>query len=1152
MGVFVGASGHWNSEAGKFEFLKKLGEGGFGEVWLADDPRRGEKVAVKFLHLKHCDQNNIEVFKREFEILAELKQVHLARVFDFGFSSENEQYFLSTEFCPGKPLLEAIAGKPVAYFEEILVQILSALECIHSQGIIHFDIKPENVLVEDLGGHPNVKLVDFGVAVRLKALPQQFGGTLAFIAPEVLARSAKLDHRVDLYSLGMLCLLCLTGRLPFRANDPEDVMEWHRSGSLSPSLWKGREVPAYLREITEKLLAKNPSDRFSNSRVVLNFLNLATGGRYRQEEEELNAQIPIEGPIVERREEVLRPIQERMEKALFSAEPADFSSVYFITGEAGLGKSRVLEEIRHVVQVKEIRFLQVECDWNVPSWPKLEKWLEMPPFSGDALDQNWQTRRRMDFLLEAAKRGPFCLLIDDFHKADQDLRSLVLELATHSRKLRAAGQSAPLFVVVATEENVEGGVRLPHLSAKGISNYLKLVLGERTPIENLAEVLHQYSGGLPLLMVEGLRFLAPHFFRGEPLENLLRPDKIHLLYEEKLKQLKPAEEELLLILALLFRPAAEAEILNILGMDSAAFVDVAENCMKLGLLSGNPYGDPVYRVSSQALALDLIGSLAADRRRELHGKIVRGLARSAATPVKELAYHYAKAGQNPEAIRFYREAGEALERDGKVASACECLQKAAELMEEGSPEWRSLTLKTFRLLILSGSYPEAEKVREKLAQYPTWESEELSGWLYFKTRKFAQAREHYQEAVKRLPAGDLLHHILLENALGNVDLHEGRVAEAVARFEKTFAKESELSEAERLQIKNNNLGLSLSLAGRHEEAVQFFRRRLERYDSYNISDQLTLLNGMGYACLKGSRYQETISTLKKAMVLAEQSGAMHALYAVMGNLLTALLKENRYIEALSILQKMDAYQRKFGTRKDIAHNLLRQGSVYLTLGMGEYALGCFREGRKVSEEISEPLLAGWFALMLAYWERSFGGFEAAENFFRQAESEAAAIGNEELKALAKYGLADLMYDQGKLEDCRKSLGELEVQTQDHEFEIRMRLLRAKSSAVGDPVPVFLELEQECKKNNYRELLWELYHAWGRHLSAKKARPEALERFEKGIQVLEGISATLPEEYRSRYLNQRFQKKLFEDREKEKGAAKGGFFSRLKRALPLTG
>lgn len=1143
------ASGQWISEAGKFEYIKKLGEGGFGEVWLADDPRRGEKVAVKFLHLKHCDQSNIEVFKREFEILAELKQVHLARVFDFGFSSDNEQYFLSTEFCPGKPLLEAIAGKPVSYYEEILVQILSALECIHSQGIIHFDIKPENVLVEDIEGHPNVKLVDFGVAVRLKAMPQQFGGTLAFIAPEVLARNPKLDHRVDLYSLGMVCLFCLTGRLPFRANDPEDVMEWHRSGSISPSLWKGREIPGYLREITEKLLAKNPSDRFSNSRVVLNFLNLATGGRYRHEEEELHAQIPIEGPIVERREEVLKPIQERMEKILFSAEAAPISSVYFLTGEAGLGKSRALEEIRHVVQVKEIRFLQIECDWNIPAWPKLEKWLEMPPLAGEQLDQHWQTRRRIDFLLDAAKKAPICLLVDDFHKADQDLRSLVMELTTQTRQAREAGQAAPLFLLVATEEEVEGGVKLPQLSPKAISTYLKLVLGERMPIENLAEVLYQYSGGLPLLMVEGLRFLAPHFFRGEPLENLVGPDKIHLLYQEKLQQLKPEEEELLLILALLFRSASESELLSILGHDGASFVTIVENCLKLGLLSGNPYGDPVYRVSSQALALDLIASLEAERRRALHEKIVQGLARSPETQSKELAYHYAKAGRHAEAVRHYRESGEAMEKEGKIGSACDCLQKAVDLMEEGSEAWQQAVLKAFRLSILSGNYSQGESYREKLAPYPSWEREEVSGWLYFKTRKFPQAREHYSEATKMLPESDLLHRILIENAIGNIDLQEGRVEDAIAKFRNTLGLEAGLPEEEKLQIKNNNLGLSLSLAGRHGEAIQFFQQRRGRCDSYNSSDTLSFLNAMGYACLKGSRYQETISVLKKAMTLAEQSGALHALYSVMGNLLTALLKENRYIEALSILQKMDVYQRKFGTRKDVAHNLLRQGSVYLTLGMGEYALGCFQEGLKVSREIGESLLVGWFLLMLAYWERGFGAAAKAEEFFKQAAAEAEPIANQELKALANYGLADLLVDQGNREACQKILRDIVGNAQDHEFEIRLRLLRAKAALEQDAAGAFSELEKECLKNNYRELLWELYHAWGKERLAKKSREEAIRLLEKGVQMLQGIAASLPEEYRSRYLGQNAQKNLIEDLEKEKNPPKGGFMARIRKILP---
>ncbi len=1138
---------HNHSEIGTFEFIHKLGKGGFGEVWLASDPNRDEKVAVKFLNLEHSTPGDIEVFKREFEILSELKQVHLARVFDFGYSPEKEQYFLSTEFCPGKKLLEAIDGKDVAYFEEILVQLLTALECIHSQGIIHFDIKPENVLVEDIDGSPQVKLVDFGVAVRLQAMPEQLGGTLAFVAPEVIERSSKLDHRVDLYSLGMMCLFCLTKRLPFIPGNPQDVIDWHRTGGLRDHIWKGRAVPNYLREITEKLLAKNPSERFSNARVVLNFLNLATGGKYRQAEEDLPAQVPIEGPLVERREEILRPLQERRLQALSSRAPVSDLSVQFICGERGIGKSRILDEIRHFIQLKEIPLLKIDCDWNVPTWPKLEKWLGTPALASDELNQSWQTRRRMDAILETAKKEPICLLIDDFHKADQEMKDLISALAERTQGMRKSGQGPPLFILLSTEEEIEGAESLKRLSPAGISQYLQLVLGETIPIEHLADVLFQYSGGLPLLMVEGLRFLAPYFFRGESLENLLRPEKIHLLYEDKIKRLTAEEEELLLVVALLFRQVSETELNNILNLSAAQLIARANNCFKMGLLSGNLYGEAIFRVSSQALALDLIGGLKEEKRKALHRKIARGLVRQSEVPLQEMAYHCAKAGEKDEAVGYYREAAAALEKAGKISSACDCLMRAAELTEPGSSEWRELSLKAFRLLVLSGNFREAEKYPQILESHPSWEREETEGWLNFKMRRFPQAREKYAEALRMLPDSNALHRILIENALGNIDLQEGHFPEAASRFRRTFESERELSEEERHQINNNNLGLSLAMLGEHEQAVEFFQVKLRGTEK--ITEKLALLNGLGFACLKASRYEDTISYLKQAMTLAESSGALHALFSVMGNLLTALLKENRYVEALSILKKIDSYQRRFGTRKDIAHNLLRQGSVYLMLGMGEFALGCFQEGLKFSRELGETLLIGWFLLMTAYWERDFGGAQKAEENFHQAEAEGSKAEHEELPALAQYGLADLFYDQGKLEKSRGNFEAIRFASQDHEFGIRLRLLRAKTLSPGDPQPLFSELEQECLKNQYKELLWEVYHAWGKSCLKRSAREDGLKFLEKGIQVLEGIAAALPEEYRSRYLKQAARKIVFEDRDKLRRSLKGGFFNRIKNVFP---
>jgi tetratricopeptide (TPR) repeat protein len=1137
----------WKSELGKFEYIKKLGEGGFGEVWLASDSARKTKVAVKLLHLRHSDEANIEVFKREFEILAELKQVHLARVFDFGFSPENEQYFLSTEFCPGKKLLDAIQGQAVEYFEEILVQILSALECIHSQGVIHFDIKPDNVLVETTDGRPNVKLVDFGVAVRMKALPEQFGGTLAYVAPEVLDRNPAIDHRVDLYSLGMLSLLCLTGELPFVSASPKAMMDWHRNGKIPAKIWKTRSVPGYLRELTEKLLAKNPADRFSNSRVVLNFLNLATGGKYRQEEESLQAQIPIEGPIVQRGEEILQPIWKKLQAALSGRGAADDSSVLFVCGEPGIGKSRVLEEIRHRLQVKEIPFLEIDCDWNVAACPKLDRWLNLGPAENE-IDPTWQNRRRIDSLIEAAEKNPLCLLIDDFHKGDQDLRNFVLDLVGRSRSIREAGQAPKLFVLAASGDPAEPGLKLNPLSLESILGYLRIVIGEGMPLGKLADVLHQYSGGLPLLMVEGLRYLAPHFFKGENLENILAPTKIHLLYEEKIQQLEAAQKELLLVLALLFRPATESELTDILGISASGLADLADACMKRGLMCGNRLGDSIYRVSSQALALDLIANLDPELRRPLHRKIAQGFARRPGSQRQELAYHLAKAGENGPALEHYQAAAERFEKDGKVASACDCLLKSLDLVEPSREEWNLLTLKVFRLLVQSGKYREAEEYRVKLGDFSSWERHETEGWYYFKTRKMAEARAKYLEALEQIPSAEIFRRLKIENSLGDVDLQEGKIADAVARFQKTSADESQLSEAEREKVPNNNLGLSLALLGRHAEAIAHFEKRLRELPPHKTTERIWLWNGLGYACLNASRYEDAMSHLKRALVLAEETGALHPLFSIMGNLLTTLLKKNRYVEALAILQKMDSYQKRFGSKRDVSHNLLRQGSVYLMLGMGEFAAECFRKGRKIAEELNEALLGAWFTLMEAYWEREFGDLLQAEAKCHETETAAKALNNEDLRAWARYGLAELAYDQGKLEDCRKHLAELPDTNPDQEFEIRLRLLRSKVGTVAKlPAETFGPLEAECLKNHYRELLWEVYESWAGACLKAKQRDEAVRIFEKGGQAIDAISSALPEEYRFRYLNQRARRHYFEDWQAAK-LRQSSLLSRIREAL----
>ncbi|MFO1463582.1 MAG: protein kinase [bacterium] len=1135
---------------------EKIGEGSFGEVYLAMDPALGRKVAVKFLRLDSSNPhfaNAVALFKREFELLRELKHPHLAAVHDFGLDPQRNQYFFSAEYCPGKTLYQAFQGREIGFLEDVLAQVLSALDYIHSQGVIHSDIKPENIMIEEREGAPFAKLMDFGVAGRLRSGGQQgIGGTPAYMAPELFGSNPRLDPRTDLYSLGMLLLELVAGKTPFERGNVKAATDWHLHGKIPEAAWQAREFPGYLRELIEKLLKKNPSERFSNARVVLNFLNLATSGRYQNLEAGLGAEISLEGPLVERREEVLEGLQKRIQ-SVFDPEAAAPSGVCFLSGERGIGKSRLLEELRQFLAVKEIPTFWLQGDWEIPAWPRLAEGLGLPDLAHDNLDREWQKRRRADALREAAKQRPLCLLIDDYHKIDKDMQDCI-------QKLAAEPTSVPLFIIAAGETEVDGAIRLKRLSANGVLQYVQGILGrgDRTP--GLADLLYRYSGGLPLLVVEGLRFLAPRFLRGERLEGLSLSSQIVNLYQDKIESLAEDEKKLVRLLALLFRPVTEAELTVILGATPAELGALAKPAVRHGLIlertDAGLDGDfsVTYQLHSQALATSLIEGLEPEVRKALHAQIARGLEAGGQAPLKELAYHLAKAGQVERAADCYEEAAKGLQAQGQVSSAARSYSKALQLLPEGSARWQELLTELVRLYILSSSYVEAEEALKKLENTPSWRLDQLRGWLAFKRRDFPNARRHYEAALGQLGETQGLDRILVENAMANVDLQDGKPGEAALRFQKTLAWEGGLSPEEKAKINNNNLGLALVLKGDDRGAIEFYERRSRELENQlKPEERIVLFNSKSYVFLQTSRYEEAISCLKQAMRLAEETGAMHPLSSIMGNLITALIKESRYAESLPLLQKIVAFQERLGNSRDVAYNLMRQGSVYLTLGIGEKAKHCLQEGRKFSGH-SDKNLELWYLLVEGYWEREHGSLDAAMEIFRKLEAGAREIGAEEIAYWGVYSQADLAFEQGKLEESRRLLATIPFSTQDKEFLARLHLLEAKLSASEkgkDPEKLFAAVESECQQGHFREILWELYHDWALTREKRAGHKAALPLYEQGVHIVEAIVGSLPEEYRDRYMNQRLRKKLFDDWKQPEQVPLKRMASRLKEFLRLS-
>jgi TolB-like protein/DNA-binding winged helix-turn-helix (wHTH) protein len=253
--------------ASRYRILERLGGGGAGVVYKAEDLRLGRNVALKFLSEELAEHPDaLERFRREARAAAALNHPNICTIYEIDESAG--QPFIAMELLAGQTLRARIAGRPL-HIEEILdvaIQATDALEAAHRQGIAHRDIKPANIFVTTAG---QVKILDFGLA---KLLPETRGltrpgmpvGTTAYMSPEQV-RAEDVDARSDLFSLGAVLYEMATGRQAFTAATPALVSDavLHQSPSSLSTL--NPEVPAGLERIITRLLEKNREQRYGSA-----------------------------------------------------------------------------------------------------------------------------------------------------------------------------------------------------------------------------------------------------------------------------------------------------------------------------------------------------------------------------------------------------------------------------------------------------------------------------------------------------------------------------------------------------------------------------------------------------------------------------------------------------------------------------------------------------------------------------------------------------------------------------------------------------------------------------------------------------------------------------------------------------------------------
>lgn len=698
---------------GQYVYRRVIGRGGMAHVVLASDPD-GQPIALKILKTGRVG-TGLQRFRREFRALARLRHPNVIRVDAYG--DVHGHPYIAMEYVDGKDLhtlIHQLQKLPEeerwARCESVLTDICRSLTYIHSHGLVHRDLKPSNVLIDSNG---RCKLTDFGIVKELDAdhdtqASVTLVGTWAYASPEQV-NGQPVDHRSDLFSLGVILFAMLTGRRPFVAKDLAGYIELHRN--LTPPLASEVEagVPPHLDDLCRRLLAHQPQRRPRGAQELL----------YRLEARAISAAEPTLQPdtaLVGR-----QGVIDRLGDAVAALSRGE-GGLVILEGEEGSGRSRLLalagEAARasgmpaHSLRVTRpdgptgvlLRLLE-----SVRKQASPADAAELERAARAAAESPGGTARLLlfDALTEALARqsreGPQVILVDDAHEA---LLPAIDGLLVLARKLA----TERVLIVLA----MDASVRTPRLDALralgsrvvvgnlGEPDAISLaasLLGNGRPAQAVGARLFRETGGNPGAIVDWLQDLIDSGIvvkagRGHRLGvdadeiatgHLDLPAAVLERVRPRIDALDLADRNLAEALAV-YEHELELDVLtSVLGLDEDTALDGVGRLDQDGLVRSRVAGPQTFvRLARPLDRTALYRALDPERRAYLHGAFATALEGQFGTTVTATARvgeHWARAGQAGRAYRRVVEGAATMRERGHNAEAWE-LTELADAYEE--------------------------------------------------------------------------------------------------------------------------------------------------------------------------------------------------------------------------------------------------------------------------------------------------------------------------------------------------------------------------------------------------------------------------------------------------------------------------------------
>ncbi|KPJ73114.1 hypothetical protein AMJ52_04325 [candidate division TA06 bacterium DG_78] len=1072
---------HWIVD-NRYKILKKQGAGATGKVYKVKDLRDQRIMALKMLSREETSSEEIQRFKREFKLLTRLHHPNLCSVYDFGVLKDGRSYF-TMEYVDGKNIFQAAGGASRATLCTWIVQLCRVLEYIHAKGLIHFDIKPSNVLIAKgiefrsegtriLAGQSArgkkhyalssvhcAKLMDFGLAGEQRIKGGAFiKGTFPYIAPEVV-KGLAVDHRADIYSLGVLLYEVLT-RKHFKAAEKESFASiLKQQDYYSESVTKIiDDIPHELGRMLVRLITVEPAMRFSRANEIIKEINRLTGLRFALETEKTLEGYLLSSRFVDREKEMqlLTSSYERARRGK--------GNVVLVIGEAGIGKSRLVREFKITTQLQRSHaflgyayrdklgaldpfyYVFSELINYIKPTSRLKSSLAIlfkifPDLADGHLNKNLpilatldpkqEKLRNFEALSEliysvAADLGEIIILLEDLHWAD-DLSLQFLEYlgrnligknificATCREEGLKERASFKRMISSLKNQGCLNQVVLRSLTLRSLHEFIDSTITSTSNSSALVRYLMEKTNGNPFFVEEIMRTLLKikGVCIGEKLEidsikKFSVPKTIEDTVLKRIEDLDRTPREIVKVAAVFLRGFTYEVIKKLMKLDDTELSRALWELRRRQILVERGV---IYLFSHATLREVLHKQLSNREKKELNYRIGEVLEtdnmKNLEPVIEDVAYYFINAQDHKRGVEYGLRAAEKSSSRYANEQAIQFYKSVLGLLNNKNLKMRFDVLQKLAYIeTLIGCYNDAIKSYSKALNLKTGTIDEKIK-IYGKLAYVYESSGNWSGALQ-----------MYRKALGFLKQVKSR------RMKASLGAEF-----------NIKLCRSYLMLGNYEKAHKFNVRTFKFLKNIKGKEAIRL-KGSVYGSIgdvefymseygRGS-YDKAISYYKQAYKYYKRADNDFGVAAVLNNLGISYQLKFDYQKASVYYQKSIKVSERIGEQQGVSIRLLNLGNILKERGYYLKALTCFQKALAISKKIGTPLITGGVLLELGNCYLALCNYSEAETSTKQALKILDEIGWTEKKIFALMVLGDINHSKGdytvSLEYHRKAL-----------------------------------------------------------------------------------------------------------------------------------